>query len=60
MSDVAYITTSQVARKFHVSASAVRKWVAEGRIKPAIATPGGHYRFIESDIDDMLSGQVSA
>lgn len=60
MPEVTYITTSQVAEKFQVTTSAVRKWVAEGKLKPAIATPGGHYRFVESEIDAMLSGSASA
>lgn len=60
MPEVTYITTSQVAAKFMVGTSAVRKWVAEGKLKPAITTPGGHYRFIESEIDALMAGGVSA
>lgn len=55
MPEVTYITTSQVAAKFRVTTSAVRKWVAEEKLTPAITTPGGHYRFVESEIDALLA-----
>ncbi|MCV6982156.1 helix-turn-helix domain-containing protein [Mycolicibacterium pulveris] len=51
MPEVVLLTTTQVAKRFKVDSSAVRRWVAEGRLKPTITTPGGHYRFSETDID---------
>ena len=51
MAEIVLLTTTEVAKRFRVDASAVRKWVAEGRIKPAITTPGGHYRFDEASLD---------
>lgn len=60
MPEVTYITTSQVADKFHVSTSAVRKWVADGKLKPALATPGGHYRFRLDDIDALLTTKAAS
>lgn len=61
MSDqLALITTTQVAERFKVNASAVRRWVAKGQLKPAITTPGGHYRFSQADIDAFMSAEASA
>ncbi|MGH9399443.1 MAG: helix-turn-helix domain-containing protein [Thermoanaerobaculia bacterium] len=40
----AYLSRSQVARLFGVSASSVTRWAREGLIRAA-RTPGGHYRF---------------
>jgi excisionase family DNA binding protein len=51
LDDVAYLTTTQVAKRFHVDPSAVRKWVAEGRLAPAIRTPGRHMRFDPADVE---------
>lgn len=53
--EVTLITTSQVAQRFKVDASAVRRWVANGQLTPAIKTPGGHYRFNPADIDAFAS-----
>lgn len=54
MPKVTLITTTQVAKRYGVDNSTVRKWVAEGRIAPAVKTPGGHYRFDESVIAAAL------
>jgi excisionase family DNA binding protein len=62
MPEVTLITTSQVADKFGVDSSAVRKWVAEGRLIPAVRTPGGHYRFDEASLAAFMTAptEVSA
>jgi excisionase family DNA binding protein len=60
MPEIVLLTTTEVAKRFRVDASAVRKWVAEGRITPAITTPGGHYRFDESNIDAFTTTEQSA
>ena len=39
-----YLSRSEVARLFGVSASSVTRWARTGLIR-AIRTPGGHYRF---------------
>ncbi len=44
---VALCTTSAVAEHYGVHPATVRKWVADGVLKPAITTPGGHYRFAD-------------
>jgi excisionase family DNA binding protein len=50
MPEVVLLTTREVAERFRVDSSAVRRWVAEGKLRYAIKTPGGYYRFDESDI----------
>lgn len=60
MPEVTLITTSQVADKYQITASAVRRWVAAGKLKPAVTTPGGHYRFRESDVADLLAAEPVA
>lgn len=36
-------TTGDVARLFHVSVQAVKKWIKAGKLR-AVRTPGGHFR----------------
>jgi excisionase family DNA binding protein len=60
MPEVTLITTSQVADIFKVNTSAVRKWVADGKLKPAVTTPGGHFRFSLSDVDALATRQATA
>lgn len=48
--DVVLLTTSEVAERFKVDSSAVRRWVKKGQLIPAIVTPGGYFRFAEEDI----------
>ena len=48
MPEIVLLTTSEVAKRFKVDSSVVRRWVAGGKLKPDITTPGGHYRFDES------------
>ena len=59
MPEVVLFTTTEVAARFRVDPSAVRKWVAEGKLTPAITTPGGHYRFDESDLA-VFTGKQTA
>ncbi|OZF28479.1 hypothetical protein CH296_18900 [Rhodococcus sp. 14-2496-1d] len=47
------VTTSEVAQALHVDSSAVRRWVAQNKLHPAVTTPGGHYRFNRSDIEQL-------
>ena len=44
-----FLTRSQVARMFGVSASTVTRWARAGLIQ-AIRTPGGQYRFRAEEI----------
>lgn len=47
------LTTGEVAELFQVTVGAVHAWVREGRLK-AIRTPGGQYRYYESQIQALL------
>lgn len=60
MPEVVLLTTSEVAKRFRVDSSAVRRWVSENRLTPTITTPGGHYRFSETDIDAFAAQQATA
>lgn len=51
--DLAYYTTSEVARRAHVDSSTVRVWVATGKLK-SIPTLGGHHRFERGLIDELF------
>ena len=44
-----YLTPSQVADLFMVTAAAVRLWAEKGELK-ALMTPGGHRRFLKTDM----------
>lgn len=43
-----YLTTGEVAQVFEVSATAVKKWIEQGKLR-ALRTPGGHYRITRQD-----------
>lgn len=60
MPEVVLLTTSEVAKRFRVDSSAVRRWVSEERLKPAITTPGGHYRFDEASVDAFAADEQAA
>jgi putative resolvase len=50
-------TTGEVAKIFGVSYVAVKKWAYSGKIK-YIKTPGGKYRYPESEIKRLLGEQM--
>jgi len=56
MTEVVLLTTTEVAKRFRVDTSVVRRWVSGGKLKPAITTPGGHYRFDESSLAEFSGG----
>lgn len=56
MPEIALLTTSEVSSRFGVTSTTVRRWISEGKLKPAVTTPGGHYRFRLSDIESLLLG----
>ena len=43
------LSRGAVARLFGVSASTVTRWAQRG-LRPAVRTPGGHYRFPAADV----------
>lgn len=51
-----YLTVSEVADLFHVSAKTVVRWANDGRL-PYMATLGGHRRFPRGPIEAMVAGQ---
>lgn len=57
---VTLLTTSETARRAAVDASTVRRWVEKGLLHPAVTTPGGHYRFDPSDVEELLSPSPSS
>lgn len=59
MPEVTLLTTSQVAKRYKVDPSAVRKWVADGKLTPAVKTPGGHYRFDVATLDALIGEAVA-
>ena len=57
MPEVVLLTTSEVAKRFKVDVSAVRRWVSKGDLTPHITTPGGHYRFDEASLEAFTADQ---
>ncbi|HWK19779.1 MAG TPA: helix-turn-helix domain-containing protein [Microbacteriaceae bacterium] len=53
-SEVSHLTTKEVAKRFRVDPSTVRRWADSGSV-PATKTPGGRYRFDAADIDALLT-----
>ena len=48
------LTPGEVALMFRVGPKTVTRWASAGRIG-SIRTPGGHRRFRESDVTDLLA-----
>lgn len=48
------LTPSEVARLFGVDRKTVSRWATAGRVN-ATRTPGGHWRFRETEIHELLS-----
>jgi excisionase family DNA binding protein len=44
-----WLSRTDVARLFQVSASTVTRWAREGKV-PARRTPGGHYRYPAAEV----------
>lgn len=57
MPEVVLLTTTEVAKRFRVDTSVVRRWVSSGKLKPAVTTPGGHYRFDESSLAVFINAE---
>lgn len=51
------LTPKEVAGKFRVDPKTVTRWAAAGRIS-SIRTPGGHRRFLESEVLALLKGRT--
>lgn len=50
------LTPGEVANLFRVDPKTVTRWAAAGRIS-SIRTPGGHRRFLESEVRSLLRGE---
>ena len=48
------LTPGEVALMFRVDPKTVTRWASSGRIG-SIRTPGGHRRFRESEVTDLLA-----
>jgi len=48
-----YLTPAAVAAIFFVDPKTVTRWATAGKL-PAIRTPGGHHRFLKSDVMALL------
>ena len=57
MPNVEYMTTTAVADRLKVDVSTVARWVRNGRLAPAIKTPGirGAYLFTSEDVDALAA-----
>ena len=52
------LTPGEVAALFRVDPKTVTRWASAGRIG-SIRTPGGHWRFRESEVREMLADLTS-
>ncbi len=50
------LTPGEVAALFRVDPKTVTRWAASGRIS-SIRTPGGHRRFREAEVRELLGGE---
>ena len=53
------LTPGEVATLFRVDPKTVTRWAASGRIS-SIRTPGGHRRFREAEVRELLAGNDGA
>ena len=51
-----FLTPADVAARVFVDPKTVSRWAAAGKI-PSARTPGGHRRFLESDVDVLMSAK---
>ncbi len=51
-----WLTLGQACRVLGVDESTLRRWADAGHVR-VFRTPGGHRRFAQSDVDELLSGR---
>lgn len=56
IADGRWLTLGQACRVLGVDESTLRRWADNGHVR-AFRTPGGHRRFAESDVQELLSGR---
>ena len=44
------LSTGEAARALGLSSRSLARWAAEGKVTPALVTPGGQYRFRLDDL----------
>lgn len=49
------LTPTEVARLFRVDPKTVTRWATDGKLA-GFRTPGGHRRFWQSDVQNLLNG----
>ena len=54
--DVHWLTLGKACRVLGVDESTLRRWADSGHVR-AFRTPGGHRRFVEADIQELVSGR---
>jgi excisionase family DNA binding protein len=54
--DVHWLTLGKACRVLGVDESTLRRWADSGHVR-AFRTPGGHRRFVETDIQELVSGR---
>lgn len=58
LDDIQLLTSPEVAALFLVEPKTVSRWAKAGKIA-WIKTPGGEYRYPESEVRELLSKQVT-
>jgi len=48
------LTSGEAADKIGVSRGSLQRWARDGRVKPAMTTPGGQYRWELPDLRRQL------
>ena len=54
--DVRWLTLGKACRVLGVDESTLRRWADSGHVR-AFRTPGGHRRFVETDIQELVTGR---
>jgi excisionase family DNA binding protein len=57
LDDVAsrYVSTGEAADELGVSRNTLERWARQGKVKPALITAGGHYRWDVEDLKRQLA-----
>ena len=55
-----FYTAGQVAQMVGVTKRTVDKWRAEGKFVPEVRTPGGHSRYTEKQVNELLKPEIAA
>lgn len=50
------LASTEVGRRLGVDPKTVIRWAQEGKIK-GFKTPGGHWRFKEDTVNDIINGE---